>query len=68
MAVKKVMGHLRASRRTVYRFAVEPRLAGFKVEANWRFKRKSIDKWIAPQSLSETLVFEAGAKQKNQTI
>jgi len=50
MTVKEVADYLRVNQRTVYRLAVERRLPGFKVGANWRFKRGDIDGWIAAQS------------------
>lgn len=50
MTVKEVAAYLRVNQRTVYRLAVEHRLPGFKVGANWRFKRSDIDRWIVAQS------------------
>lgn len=54
MTVKEVADYLRVNQRTVYRLAVERRLPGFKVGANWRFKRVDIDGWIAAQSAAAT--------------
>lgn len=50
MTVKEVADYLRVNQRTVYRLAVDGRIPGFKVGANWRFKRGDIDEWIAAQS------------------
>lgn len=50
MTVKEVADYLRVNQRTVYRLAVDGRIPGFKVGANWRFKRGDIDAWIAAQS------------------
>jgi excisionase family DNA binding protein len=49
MTVKEVADYLRVNQRTVYRLAVDGRIPGFKVGANWRFKRGDIDEWIAAQ-------------------
>lgn len=50
MTVKEVAEYLRVNQRTVYRLAVDRKMPGFKVGANWRFKRSDIDVWIAEQS------------------
>lgn len=52
MTVKEVAQYLRVNQRTVYRLAVDRKLPGFKVGANWRFKRADIDAWIAAQSIA----------------
>ena len=66
MTVKEVADYLRVNQRTVYRLAVERRLPGFKVGANWRFKRGDIDGWIAAQSSSATPADEAGAQREDK--
>ena len=55
MTVKEVADYLRVNQRTVYRLAVDGRIPGFKVGANWRFKRGDIDGWIAAQSAAVPL-------------
>lgn len=55
MTVKEVADYLRVNQRTVYRLAVDGRIPGFKVGANWRFKRGDIDEWIAAQSAAAPL-------------
>lgn len=55
MTVKEVADYLRVNQRTVYRLAVDGRIPGFKVGANWRFKRGDIDEWIAVQSAAAPL-------------
>lgn len=55
MTVKEVADYLRVNQRTVYRLAVDGRIPGFKVGANWRFKRGDIDAWIAAQSAAAPL-------------
>lgn len=68
MTVKEVADYLRVNQRTVYRLAVERRLPGFKVGANWRFKRGDIDGWIAAQSSSVTPADEADAQREDKKI
>lgn len=65
MTVKGFADYLRVNQRTVYRLAVERRLPGFKVGANWRIKRGDIDGWIAAQS-SATLGDEAGVQREDK--
>lgn len=64
MTVKEVANYLRVNERTVYRLAVDGRMPGFKVGANWRFKRGDIDGWIAAQSAASSLGGTSGAGQK----
>jgi len=52
LTVKEVAQYLRVNQRTVYRLAVDRKMPGFKVGANWRFKRADIDGWIAAQSIA----------------
>lgn len=62
MTVKEVADYLRVNQRTVYRLAVDGRIPGFKVGANWRFKRGDIDEWIAAQSAAAPLGSELDAQ------
>lgn len=49
MTVQEVARYLRMKPVTMYRHAAQGKLPGFKVGAAWRFKRKTIDRWIAKQ-------------------
>jgi len=42
---------------TIYKHASTGKLPGFKVGSHWRFKRKTIDRWITDQETT-------GAKQQ----
>lgn len=66
MTVKEVADYLRVNQRTVYRLAIERRLPGFKVGANWRFKRGDIDGWIAAQSSEATPAEHEGAQGEDK--
>ncbi len=52
MAVQEVATYLRMQPATVYRHAVQGKIPGFKVGASWRFKKETIDRWIAKQEKS----------------
>ena len=44
MTVKEVADYLRVNQRTVYRLAVDGRIPGFKVGANWGSSQKTENK------------------------
>lgn len=47
MNVIEVAKYLDINRETVYRLAREGKIPAFKIGYDWRFHKKSIDKWIA---------------------
>ena len=47
--VRELAAYLRMQVVTIYKHAKEGKLPCFKVGANWRFKKATIDKWIADQ-------------------
>jgi len=47
--VQELAHYLKMKPVTIYKHAKEGKLPGFKVGANWRFKRSTIDTWIAHQ-------------------
>lgn len=49
MTVQELARYLRMKPVTIYKHAAQGKLPGFKVGASWRFKRKTIDRWIAEQ-------------------
>ena len=55
MTVQELARYLRMKPVTIYKHAAQGKLPGFKVGASWRFKKKTIDRWIAEQ--------EAGKRQ-----
>ena len=50
--VQELAAYLRMQVVTIYKHAKTGRLPCFKVGANWRFKKSTIDKWIADQEES----------------
>ncbi len=51
--IKEAAEYLRLNYMTVYRLAQKRRLPAFKVGGNWRFKRETLDKWMAEQANME---------------
>ncbi|MBL7070600.1 MAG: helix-turn-helix domain-containing protein [Candidatus Omnitrophica bacterium] len=53
MTVREVARYLRMKPVTIYKHAQEGKLPAFKVGSSWRFKKKTIDGWIAGQEKEE---------------
>jgi excisionase family DNA binding protein len=51
--VQELADYLRMQPVTIYKHAKAGKLPGFKVGANWRFKKATIDGWIAEQEDQE---------------
>jgi len=49
MTVRELAKYLKMKPVTIYKHAQGGKLPAFKVGATWRFKRNTIDKWIADQ-------------------
>lgn len=47
--VQELADYLRMKPLTIYKHASSGKLPGFKVGSHWRFKRKTIDRWISDQ-------------------
>ena len=47
MTIDEVAKYLRMKKVTIYKHAQEGKVPGFKVGSTWRFKKSTIDKWIA---------------------
>lgn len=54
MTVRELAKYLKMKPVTIYKHAQEGKLPAFKVGATWRFKRKTIDNWIADQENDKT--------------
>jgi excisionase family DNA binding protein len=57
--VQELARYLKMKPVTIYKHAKARKLPGFKVGANWRFKKSTIDRWIADQEAKETRVVHA---------
>ena len=51
--VQELASYLRMKPVTIYKHAKCGKLPCFKVGANWRFKRSTIDRWISDQESSD---------------
>ena len=51
--VQELATYLRMKPVTIYKHAKTGKLPCFKVGANWRFKKSTIDRWIAEQEAKE---------------
>ena len=47
--VQELAKYLRMKPLTIYKHASAGKLPGFKVGSHWRFKKKTIDRWIEDQ-------------------
>lgn len=47
MTVDEVAAYLRIPRASVYKLAQKGRIPGQKVGRHWRFRRETIDEWLA---------------------
>lgn len=47
MTVDEVAAYLRIPRASVYKLAQKGRIPGQKVGRHWRFRRETIDQWLA---------------------
>jgi len=52
MTLDEVAKYLRMKKVTIYKHAQDGKIPGFKVGSKWRFKKVSIDKWIADKENS----------------
>ena len=50
MNVEEVADYLRVAPATIYRLAQQGKIPGGKVGRAWRFRRETIDRWLAEQS------------------
>jgi excisionase family DNA binding protein len=50
MNVEEVALYLRVAPATIYRLAQQGKIPGGKVGRAWRFRRETIDRWLAEQS------------------
>ena len=54
MTIDEVAKYLRMKKVTIYKHAQGGKLPGFKVGSAWRFKKATIDKWIAAKENSNS--------------
>jgi excisionase family DNA binding protein len=49
MTVEELAEYLKMKTVTIYKHAQEGKIPGFKVGSKWRFKKETIESWIAKQ-------------------
>ena len=54
MTIDELAKYLRMKKVTIYKHAQGGKLPGFKVGSSWRFKKSTIDKWIANKEKSNS--------------
>jgi excisionase family DNA binding protein len=50
MTVKEVAAYLKLNPITVYRYAAQGKIPGFKVGSSWRFKKEILDEWVISEA------------------
>jgi len=59
MDVDQLADYLGVHKATVYRHVQKGKIPGFKIGADWRFHRRSIDKWIKQKEQAASVKEEA---------
>jgi len=54
LTIKELAKYLNVTERTIYNLLERGELPGFKVGANWRFRREDINKWIEQNMKNKT--------------
>ena len=49
LTTKELSAYLKMAEKTIYRFASDGKIPGFKVGSNWRFSKPKIESWIKSQ-------------------
>ena len=52
LTLDELASYLRMQKVTIYKHAQEGKVPGFKIGSKWRFKKSTIDKWIAKKEKS----------------
>ncbi|WP_435641117.1 helix-turn-helix domain-containing protein [Micavibrio aeruginosavorus] len=47
MTIREVASYLKLAEKSLYRYALEGKVPGFRVGAAWRFRKSDIDAWIS---------------------
>ena len=53
LTIKELAEYLKIAEKTVYRFASEGKVPGFKVGSSLRFRKSEIDDWIKENSIKD---------------
>lgn len=58
MTVKEVAAYLKLNPITVYRYAAQGKIPGFKVGSSWRFKKEILDAWVVTEARRYTMTVD----------
>ena len=58
MTVKEVAAYLKLNPITVYRYAAQGKILGFKVGSSWRFKKEILDEWVVTEARRYTMTVD----------
>ncbi|HZK67166.1 MAG TPA: helix-turn-helix domain-containing protein [Chloroflexota bacterium] len=58
MTVKEVAAYLKLNPITVYRYAAQGKIPGFKVGSSWRFKKEILDEWVVTEARRYTMTVD----------
>jgi len=62
LTIKELAKYLNVTERTIYNLLERGELPGFKVGANWRFRKEDIDKWIEQNMIKKGKKFLKSVK------
>ena len=66
LTIKELARYLNVTERTIYNLLERGELPGFKVGANWRFRKEDIDKWIEENMIKKGRKFLKSVKNPKE--
>jgi len=66
LTIKELAKYLNVTERTIYNLLERGELPGFKVGANWRFRKEDIDKWIEENMIKKARKFLKSVKNSKE--
>lgn len=66
LTIKELAKYLNVTERTIYNLLERGELPGFKVGANWRFRKEDIDKWIEQNMIKKGRKFLKSVKNSKE--
>jgi excisionase family DNA binding protein len=66
LTIKELAKYLNVTERTIYNLLERGELPGFKVGANWRFRKEDIDKWIEQNMIKKGKKFLKSVKNSKE--
>lgn len=66
LTIKELAKYLNVTERTIYNLLERGELPGFKVGANWRFRKEEINKWIEQNMVKKGRKFLKSVKNSKE--